>query len=166
MWRDLVMKSFLSVKDTVTGVMSKNPLFDGLSNRELAVIHNLSHVRNYNVGEYIFQKGQSGAGAYIVISGKVMLETEDLYIDKNTGAEKKQFKVMDELGTGELFGESALTDVADKRLVSAKAMEPSVVLSFFRPDLLDMIKQRPSLASKILLNVSRVLAYRLARSSK
>jgi len=166
MWRELLMKSFLSVKDTVTDVISKNPLFDGLSSRELSVVHNLSHVRNYNVGEYIFQKGQSGAGAYIVISGKVMLETEDLYIDKNTGAEKKQFKVIEELGVGELFGESALTDVNDKRLVSAKAMEPSVVLSFFRPDLLDMVKQRPSLASKILLNVSHILADRLARLNK
>ncbi len=69
-------------------------------------------------------------------------------------------KKLSELTGGDFFGEIALLD-ASPRSAAAIAMENCSIIGFFRPDLMELLKTKPALGSKILLSLSEVLATRL-----
>ena len=69
------------------------------------------------------------------------------------------------LESGDFFGETALIS-EDKRSANAKALEDSLVIAFFRSDLLEIIRRSPVFGTKILFNLSNIMATRLKRTNK
>ena len=67
--------------------------------------------------------------------------------------------------SGDFFGETALIS-EDKRSANAKALEDSLVIAFFRSDLLEIIRRSPVFGTKILFNLSNIMATRLKRTNK
>lgn len=142
------------------------PLFEELNPKELHILRGLIHIRKYNVGEYVFQRNQAGTGVYILSSGKVAVEVEKVFIDKKSGEEKHELSLIETLEEGDFFGEQALADGEDVRSASVKVIEPSTLLAFFKPDLIGIVKNRPVMGSKILMNLSKILSERLKRAAK
>ena len=65
-----------------------------------------------------------------------------------------------QLKEGNFFGELTLLD-EKSRSAAAVSRENSVILGFFRPDLLDLLKRKPSFGIKILLNLASIIGDRL-----
>lgn len=126
-------------------------VFSRLSWQEIKIIENAVHIRNYGPGEPIFQQGDPGSGMYIIIEGCV-----GIFLD----IPQQSPKQLSTLGDGDFFGEIALLD-ASPRTAAATALENSTIIGFYRPDLMDILKTKPALGSKILLALSEVLAVRL-----
>jgi len=70
-----------------------------------------------------------------------------------------------ELAEGDFFGEMALLDESP-RSAAAIAMETSQIIGFYRPDLMNLLKTKPALGSKILLSLSEVLVTRLRATNE
>jgi serine/threonine protein phosphatase PrpC len=132
-------------------VLHKMPLFRHLTYQELVRVMNLTQVRQYNTDEEVVAEGADGDELFIVLTGKVRVQSA-------------QAKIA-ELGPGEHFGEMALVDKAP-RSADIVAAEPSSLLSIKRRDFFDIIRKDHPIAVKLLWSFLGVLTERLRNTSR
>ena len=136
---------------SLADLLSKLPVFDGLSRGQLKQIMRILHERTYVDGETIFNEAEPGAGLYIIESGRVAISKQ---IRDGSPVALAEFVA------GNFFGELALIEEIP-RSATAKAVEKTNLLAFPKPDLDRLIERQPQLAVKVLYNLSRLVAQRL-----
>ncbi|MEK6645465.1 MAG: cyclic nucleotide-binding domain-containing protein [Candidatus Firestonebacteria bacterium] len=136
--------------DSTYAILKNISIFKDLTWIELKKLETIIHERTYAPEEVIFYEGEPGAGMYIIKKGAVAI------IKKSESKETK----IGQLKDGEFFGELSLLDEFS-RSATAKAIEKTEILGFFRPDLLGLIKRDPKLGSKILLVLAKMIGERL-----
>lgn len=133
-------------------VLKRVPLFNDLSEAELARFAEVTREREYPRNSVILFEDDPGDALYIVSSGqvKVVLIGED-------GREV----ILSVLGDGDFFGEMSLID-DEPRSAHVIAMKDSHLLVLRRDDFQVQLQQHPSVALKLL----RVLVQRLRRADE
>ncbi len=126
------------------------PLFADLTHRELGIIHELLHEREYVKDEIVFDEGEEGQAIYFLFSGKVLICRQGRPVD---GA-------IAELPNGQFFGELALLDNSP-RSAQVRAAEDCTIGVLFREDFLTLLETHVTVASKISLQLSRHIGKRL-----
>ncbi|RMF88560.1 MAG: cyclic nucleotide-binding domain-containing protein [Nitrospinota bacterium] len=142
-------------EDSLRHLLKRSPLFHDLKSRELALLEKLVYPRYYRAGEVIFERGDRGAGMYIISYGsvKIFVKTEEQEVELAV------------LGKDDFFGEVALVGELS-RTASAKALEDTELIGFFRPELLELIARNPAAGVKVLLRLAEVLGTRLNRANE
>ena len=143
---------FRYVEDEATSVIDvllNVPIFSLLTSRELQRVAQAMHLRKYAQGECVIRSGASQSGFYVIVEGAVDVVSR-------TGG------VLGTLHSPELIGEFALLDDSP-RSSSLIAAEPSELIGFFKPDLMDILVTNPELGCKILLRMSEEMARNLQR---
>lgn len=97
--------------------------------------------------------------AWVPRSGLFVVETGSVNVVRQVASGERV--VVGSLGPGELLGEFAILDDSP-RTTSIIAVEPSDMIGFFRPDLMDLIETDPTLGFKILYRVSQIMSHRLS----
>lgn len=136
--------------------MSRLKLFKDIPKPTIKLIRSRCHQRMYKRNEVIFYEGEPGIGLYIIIEGKV-----EIFKEKNN---KKI--VLSVLESEDFFGEISLLLIDKPRSASAVALEPTVLLGFFNPDLRVIMKRNPHIASIILLNIASIIGERLIKTNE
>lgn len=144
---------FRNSEDSVHALLRKIPLFSDLSQKELSAVESILHRREYDRDEILFHQGNPGVGMYIIQEGTI----EILYEPTDS--------TLAELTDGDFFGELSLLNETP-RSATAIARTDSVLYGLFRPDLLDLVEQDPSLGVQILLRMGRVLSERLIKTNE
>jgi CRP/FNR family cyclic AMP-dependent transcriptional regulator len=134
-------------------LLSRVPLFEDLSRRELSSVEQILHRRRYLQNEVIFRQGERGIGMYILEKGVVTLSSEPVVHQ------------LCELKEGDFFGEVALLDELP-RSATAVAKTDCEIFGFFQPDLFGLIKRDSRLGVKIVVRVSRIIGQRLRQSNE
>jgi CRP/FNR family transcriptional regulator, cyclic AMP receptor protein len=142
-------------KESLTQTLRDVPLFTELSTNELHVLEQVVHTRIYKPGETVFVETEPGAGMYVIQSGRVNIVLQH-------GPESAI--PLAELEPGDFFGEMALLGNMT-RSATAIATERSVLIGFFHPDLIEMIRLNPQIGAKISLGLAKTLADRLRYTS-
>jgi CRP/FNR family transcriptional regulator, cyclic AMP receptor protein len=132
-------------------ILQNIPLFSDLTPKELRILEHVVHLRSYQPEETVFAEDEPGAGVYVVRSGKV-----DILLKH----ENQSSTLLAELEAGDFFGEMALLGDST-RSATAVAREPSELIGFFHPDLLEIINLHPVMGAKITFGLARTLAERL-----
>lgn len=130
-------------------VLAGIPLFENLSSKELGLLAAMVHERSYAAGEMICEQGTPGAAMYIVKTGNVELYRQD--------AQGRQVRRLGLLGEETFFGEDALLD-GSVRFMSARAIDPTEALVFFRADLDQIVARMPVTGTKILRKLAWVIS--------
>lgn len=146
---------------TVRRTLKDNILFKDLNFRELRMLENIVNVRNYRPGEAIFRQGEVGVGMYVIVTGSVNIYVEEL---KPTTSEVVTTHVV-QLKAGDFFGELALVEEEGRRTASATVHDETVLIGFFKPDLIEVVQRNPSAGVKILLRLGEVLGTRLHQTT-
>ena len=94
--------------------------------------------------EYIFNQGEKGNKAYLLLDGRVAIEVDG--------------KKVAEISEMEIFGEMSLI-LKKPRSASIKALKPSIVLPIDQKILEDLLKSCPPVLSSLI----KQLAYRLSQ---
>jgi CRP/FNR family transcriptional regulator, cyclic AMP receptor protein len=152
-----IFKRFRAHKSiTNVEVLKLCPLFQRLTDRELKKVSRIIYERRYQAGEYLFEKEQPGTAMFIIKSGlvKVVIHGPD---DDET--------VLATINPEDFLGELALLDDTP-RSASAKAVEKTEALAFFREDLNDLLQTFPSIGSKILKELSIIIGQRLKAANE
>lgn len=147
-------------KDTAS-LLKENILFQDLTAKELRFVTHIVHLRTYRANEIIFRQGEPGVGMYIVANGQVNISVENSLDCK--GAEEV---VLTRLESGDFFGELALVEENGKRSATAKALENTHLIGFFKPNLIEILERSPATGVKISLRLSEVLGRRLVETNK
>jgi CRP-like cAMP-binding protein len=110
------------------------PLFASMHADELLPVATLCADVTLDGGDVLFEQGDLGDAMYVVIRGKVLIERDG--------------EVIAELGPGETVGEMAVIDW-EPRSASVIAHEPTQLIRLDRHDLLDLLVQSPTLATRM-----------------
>jgi CRP-like cAMP-binding protein len=115
-------------------VLQEMPLFRNVDPKQLRVVAMMGESLTYRAGERLFEKGDEGDAAFIIIGGEV-----EVLVPANGGEQSVAI-----LGKGELFGELAVicdqartTAIAARSELETLRLGRSVVLNLMRefPDI-------------------------------
>ena len=133
----------------VIKILEKTDYFRYLKPSELEIVRRSSQRLEVRADEDIIADGQDNQSLFLILRGSVSLQLD-----------REQVSV---LTTGEHFGEMALIDAQDEQdeNMVVKSLEPSVLLAIGRDQFLQLIREEPGLAIKLLWNFVQVFAGRL-----
>ena len=126
--------------------LRKIPLFRHLTYKEQTAVLSIATTRTFPGGREIVTEGQPGEELFVVIRGRVAIETNGVEIA--------------ELRAGGHFGEMGLIDNGP-RSATVRATEPTRVMVISRSDLMNLMKRESILAVKMLWSFVQVLSDRL-----
>lgn len=119
-------------------------LFTGLPIEDLRVIAEFTMLRSLERGEYLFREGDRSQGFYVVQRGVIN-------VHRVSAAGKEQ--VIHLFRTGDSFAEATLVTETGYP-ADARAVESSSVLLVHKEGFLDLLRQRPELALRMLAAMS------------
>lgn len=140
------MKDGMSAEQASVAGLRNVPLFAGCDDETLQKIHDLSTEFEVERGHVLTERGQPGAGLFIVEDGRVTVELPNKRID---------------LGAGEFFGELALLDESAGHRARVSAAEHVRGLAIRRDDFEPLLRTHPEIAFEML----KVLARRLGTAT-
>lgn len=156
LWINLFKRN--NQEDSHLTVLRKNVLFETLDKTELHFISKTVHERNYRTGEAIFRQGNLGTGMYLIVKGSVDIFTKDKDITSKTPVQDVH---VTHLVSEDFFGELSLIEENSKRTATAIAAEDTLLIGFFRPDLMEILEKSPMIGGKIVFQLAKVLLRRL-----
>lgn len=154
LWSNIFRKK--AEEASLASFLGTVPLFAELKNRDLSFLEGLVHIRRYSPHEIIFAEGDPGSGIYIIRTGRVHIFSP--------GSDGNEVELA-LLGPGDFFGETTLTAPAT-RSASARTLEASELIGFFRADLMETALNHPALAAKILMGLTRTVSERLQAAAQ
>lgn len=155
LWADLFRQD-KPEKSLIPSALRENILFKTLTEREQRFLSTMVYERVYDTGEPIFRQGDRGFGLYIIAKGTVAIRTQ--------GEGSEQILVT-KLTRGSFFGELSLLEMENLRSASAIALEKTVLIGFFKPDLKEILDRKPAMGVKILQQLALVLGTRLIETT-
>ena len=132
--------------------LRKLDVFRDLTFKEALEVDELLHERVYEKNEMIFEEGDLGHGIFIVVSGKVRVDSS---------YELLKTAVL-EFGPGEMLGELSLFEDAP-RTATVVAVEPTVMLALFRAEFFSLLTKNKKIGVKVLLKMSSTMGRRSRR---
>ena len=140
----------MSLNDAVD-VMREVQLFRNVDDKRLKLFAFMGETLNYRDGERLFEQGDEGDAAYIVLDGAV-----DVLVPTDAGEISVAV-----LGKKEIFGEMAV--LCDQPRTTAIAAKGTLtVLRLERRAILDMLREFPDISIEFI----KVLAGRLETTSR
>jgi CRP-like cAMP-binding protein len=131
----------------VAGLLQTTDLFGGLSESDHAAIAGRMHARTFEAGQTIFERGEPGREAFLVVSGRVRLSvlTED----------GREFAFA-HATPGAIFGEIAALD-GGPRTANAAAISDTVVMSLSQAALGELIRTMPDVSKAVVAHLCQRL---------
>jgi len=133
-------------EEEATRICLNHCLFEGIAERSIRHIVSHMHPRHYQRDEIIFDMAKAGAGAMLILSGEVSIMADSVELVS--------------LHANDVFGEVALA-TALPRTARAVAKTGCHLVFFLRSDLDEWLERKPREASRLLINLSTMLAERL-----
>jgi len=127
------------------------PFFEGLGDGELRKIARLFTQKLYRPGERVFNKGDMGNEAYVVMRGQIDIILEE-------GA-----KAIASVGNGQILGELAFLDPSPRTAI-ALANQASILLVIHRNAFNDLVQHEPHLGMVVMRNIAIELTNRFRKS--
>lgn len=151
---DIVDRNFQGQKlgVAIINLLRGLPIFEGLGDGELRKMARLFTQKLYQAGEKIFDKGDSGKEAYVVMRGAV-----DIVLNENS-------KPIATIGSGQILGELAFLDGAARGAI-AVAHHASILLIIQRSAFNMLAQQEPQLGMVVMRNIARELSNRLRKTT-
>ncbi len=128
--------------DRTRDLLSAVPLFEGLSRRELEAMLRGAKDVNVEAGKRIVEQGENGVGFHLIVEGRCSVRVDDREVAS--------------LGPGDYFGEMSLID-GGPRSATVVAETPVRTLSLTSWTFLPLLDENPSIARKLLVEMSRRL---------
>jgi CRP/FNR family cyclic AMP-dependent transcriptional regulator len=143
------MRLFVRPARTRSSRLRNVSLLSALTPRQIRIIDNLLHWRNFIAGEVVFDAGDEGQAIYFVIEGKVDI--------CHQGEAQTPIAT---LAPGSYFGEMALLDSAP-RSAQARAATDCELGVLYRGDFLGLLDTHAGVASALSLQLARELGNRV-----
>ena len=128
-------------------LLSKIPLFSGLSLNELNDLRTLSERRRYPRGNIVIYQGDAGEVIYLILKGSVKVSLAH--------PDGKEI-ILNHLKVGDYFGEMSVFDHMP-RSATIVTEEKSEFLVISKKVFIDLIKKNPEISLKILTEMSKRL---------
>ncbi|AZO93898.1 Crp/Fnr family transcriptional regulator [Halocella sp. SP3-1] len=123
------------------------PLFSGLTEKQLLLLKEIVHIRQFKEGELLFLEGESPDAFYIVKTGGV---------DIIRGAPGGKEIILERMKAGDFFGEMAIIE-DNKRSATARIAKDVHLFVIEKRLFIKFIKDNPEIVIKMIAELSRRL---------
>ncbi|MFO8071597.1 MAG: cyclic nucleotide-binding domain-containing protein [Polyangia bacterium] len=120
--------------------LSRVEIFSDLGRRDLGALAKSCSVSSFGEGEFLCRQGERGVAAFLIVSGRVAVESE--LQDGGT-------VTVTELAQGAMVGELSIIDGAE-RVASLRAIEPVETLVLTQWSFQGLMRSRPTIAASML----------------
>lgn len=142
------------------------PLFDGLSEEEIAVFRAATHQLHFDTDATIMTEGETGEDILILIDGKVTISKSlTLLAEDEHSTTDKNFITLD-AANKPFFGEMSLVMEDSRRTASVKAKSKCEIVVLKKEKFWVVCESHPEIGFKVMANISRKLAANLQRESQ
>jgi CRP-like cAMP-binding protein len=124
------------------------PMFNSLSEEQLAQLAELCDDLTYQAGEDIFKQGEIGGALFIIVDGQVLVQRE--VVRETSTVSLNVIKSHQHFGEMTLFSDSPYS-------VTATVLKPTTLLRVQRSVFVDFARDHPNL----LIELNQVLSQRL-----
>ncbi|MEZ4871393.1 MAG: cyclic nucleotide-binding domain-containing protein [Bdellovibrionales bacterium] len=138
-----------------TKFLQSLPFFSKLSLRQIRVISEYLHYREYADDEYLFEYGTPGAALFLIFEGSVAIEVP-------TPSGVNQVAILED---NSFLGELALLSSAE-RTASARCIKKSKCFALYRNDLDRLADSSPEICAEIYKSLAKVVGRRLEATTK
>ncbi len=149
-WSDFFHRK-KSRTELITDLWLATPLFQNIPPRVCRQLVQRMSPRQYQAGEKIFNAGELGAGAVLIKSGRVAVQSGG--------------KVLTLLQAGDFFGEVALV-YEGPRTADAIAETECELVFLVRQEIEEWVRSSPRYGAVFMSNIAQVLAGRLSRANE
>jgi uncharacterized protein len=132
------------------------PLFAGLRPSQARVVTLMGDLKRFKPGEAIVRRGERGDEMYVIIQGLA-----DVWI--GDGRDRRRIA---EMKRGDVFGEMGLVRGGNERSADVVAASDVEALAVDERFLQRIQRRYPRIASRVLLNLSRILSDRLQAANQ
>lgn len=122
------------------GLLRRNSLFGVLNDAEMDAVMGMARLRKAAAEERIFTKGDPGDSLYVILRGRVAVQTE---------SQDAKLMLLNILDSGSVFGEIAMLD-GGERTATVVAQEPTELLRIDRRDFMPFLEQRADLCIRLM----------------
>jgi len=136
----------------LSATMKSIPWFLGLSTESLQRLTEIANVRFIDAGEKIFSEGEKNPFLYVILEGKVRLES---FVPGRGSLPYLTAETLD------VIGWSSLTPVVRQKTGTAVAVEATRLLSFHADELMDLCEKDCDLGFVIMRRLANIIASRL-----
>ena len=120
--------------------LSRVEIFKDLHRRDLKALAKSCSEASYRDGETLCEQGERGVTAFLIVSGRVDIET---------GIEQGKTVTVAELGQGAMVGELSVIDGAE-RVATVRASGDVETLILTQWSMIALMKSRPTIAAAML----------------
>lgn len=131
--------------ESVIDLLRALPLFSGISPEALRLLAFSATARNFRAGDTLFRRGEAADGAYLIISGEVVLDRAD------DGAPSNHV-----FGPGTLLGQLALFTAVERPATGITRGAVSVLV-ISRDLMLKVLDAHPESAAQLRATLARQL---------
>jgi hypothetical protein len=156
----LVVRAFPDDETMAEMPIARMGLTHNFTPEETSLLSAVLSRLSYAPGQYLFREGDKGDQMFLLAQGAITIKLPLKKTDPD--AESRRLVT---LSPGVMFGEMVLVE-SRPRSADAVAEEYSVVYSLARDDLEHLFRSNPKLATKLMRNVSRILADRLRTTTE
>jgi CRP-like cAMP-binding protein len=128
----------------ISSVLLQLPLFQEVSESQIAKIVSLTHQQELTRGACLFQKGDLASGFYVIVAGRIKLALPGI---------KGNERVVDIIGSRQSFGE-ALMFLNRPYPVFAQALNDSTLLHVAQAPIFELLETDASFARRMLAGMS------------
>ena len=118
------------------------PVFEHVSGEDLAALARVAEVETYGPGEAIFREGEMGDALFVIVRGRVRIESGG--------------QLLATLDGGESCGETAVLDEVPRN-ASAIAAEPAEVLRIGSEEFYEILHEQVEIAEGVIRMLTRRL---------
>jgi CRP/FNR family transcriptional regulator, cyclic AMP receptor protein len=134
-------------------LFKRSDVFGGLTEEQLARVLELAEPQVFGEGAMIVEEDQKGGRCFFITQGRVDIEIRPPFAGR-------QAQKIATIKSGEVFGELSLVD-GFLRSATARAVEPTEVISFENKTLEALMEKEPQIGYRIMRNIANVLAQRI-----
>jgi CRP-like cAMP-binding protein len=125
-------------------LLSRVPLFEGLSRAHLGRVASVAEETTYHAGRVIVKRGDPGRAFYVIVEGRTKVVKGKIVTARGEA----------ELGPGDFFGELSLLD-GDPRVATVVADTQLRAIRIERTAFRRLLREEPDLAIKVLEGMAR-----------
>lgn len=142
-------------QDELCSMIATTQMFRDFEWHDIEALSGYMQAYEASSGSTLFREGEKGTYLCLIIKGKV-----DIY--KADHNDRK--KIVATIGSGKTLGEMAIID-GEPRSATAIVAEPTTLTILTEASFLRIVSEKPTLATKILLKMARLLSQRLRQTS-
>ncbi|MBU0996354.1 MAG: cyclic nucleotide-binding domain-containing protein [Proteobacteria bacterium] len=151
--RELSLKD--DIKETVSSLLLKLPMFDEIDGEELSIISGYMNYFELTKGRYLFKEGDEGNFICFVVKGGID-------IIKKTGSGEP--RTIATIHKGASLGEMSVIDKTS-RSASARAKTDATLLILSEKSFNILLDKHPKIGIKLLKGMTRILSLNMRRTS-